>query len=44
MVLSFALLAPMMFYRSRRPFVAHVVFSLHLYAFLLLLFCVAFAG
>lgn len=41
MVLSFALLAPMMFYRSRRPFVAHVVFSLHLYAFLLLLFCVA---
>ena len=30
-----------MFFRSRLPFVLHIVFSLHLYAFLLLLFCVA---
>jgi hypothetical protein len=41
MVLPFALLPAMVFYRSRRPFVAHIVFSLHFYAFLLLLLCVA---
>ena len=41
MVLPFALLPAMMFYGSRRPFVAHVVFSLHFYAFLLLLLCVS---
>ena len=40
MVLPFALLLPILFYRSRQPFVAHAVFSLHFYAFLLLLFCV----
>ena len=39
MVVPFALLLPIVFHRSRRPFVAHVAFSLHLYAFLLLLFC-----
>jgi hypothetical protein len=43
MVLPFALLPAMLFYRSRRPFVAHVVFSLHFYAFLLLLMCVSLA-
>ena len=41
MVLPFALLPALAFYRSRRPFVAHVVFSLHFYAFLLLLLCVS---
>lgn len=41
MVLFFAMLPPILFYRARHPFVAHIVFSLHLYAFLLLLFCVA---
>jgi hypothetical protein len=41
MVLPFALLPALGFYRSRRPFVAHVVFSLHFYAFLLLLLCVS---
>jgi hypothetical protein len=41
MVLSFAALPPILFYRSSMPFVLHIVFSLHLYAFLLLLFCVA---
>jgi hypothetical protein len=41
MVLVFALLPPILFHRRDRPFVAHFVFSLHLYAFLLLLFCVA---
>lgn len=38
MVLPLALLLPAVFLRHRRPFVAHVVFSLHFYAFLLLLF------
>jgi hypothetical protein len=44
MVLPFALLATLLFYRSRLPMAAHAVFSLHLYAFLLLLFCVALAA
>lgn len=43
MVLPFALILPILFYRNRQPFVAHVVFSLHFYAFLLLLFCVSLA-
>jgi hypothetical protein len=33
MVLPFALLPATVFYRSRRPFVAHIVFSLHFYSF-----------
>jgi hypothetical protein len=41
MALSFAVLPALVFRRSGRPFVAHAVFSLHLYAFLLLLMCVA---
>lgn len=41
MTIPFALLLPLVFLRERRPFMAHVVFSLHLYTFLLLLFCVA---
>ena len=41
MTLPFALLLPLMFFRERRPFMAHLVFSLHHYTFLLLLFCVA---
>jgi Protein of unknown function (DUF3667) len=41
MTVPFALLLPLVFLRARRPFVTHVVFSLHLYAFLLLLFCLA---
>ncbi len=41
MAVPFALLLPIVFYRQQRPFVAHVVFSLHLYTFLLLLFCVS---
>lgn len=41
MVVPFALLLPIAFYRDRRPFVAHVVFAFHLYALLLLLFCVS---
>jgi len=43
MALPFALLLPIMFYRHREPLATHVVFSLHLYAFLLLLFCVSVA-
>ena len=43
MVLPFALLLPILFRRNPQPFVAHAVFSLHFYAFLLLLFCVALA-
>lgn len=43
MALFFALLPMILFHRDRQPFVAHVVFSFHLYAFLLLLFCVSMA-
>jgi hypothetical protein len=43
MVLPFAVVPALLFRRSRRPFAAHVVFSLHFHAFLLLLFCVLLA-
>jgi hypothetical protein len=43
MALAFALVLPLVSLPRRRPFVAHVVFALHLYAFLLLLFSVALA-
>jgi hypothetical protein len=39
MVLPFSLLLPVLF-RPRRPLATHLVFALHLYAFLLLVFCV----
>jgi hypothetical protein len=41
MTAPFALLLPLVFLRARRPFMTHVVFSLHLYTFLLLVFCIA---
>lgn len=41
MAVPFALLLPLVFLRERRPVMAHVVFSLHVYAYLLLIFCVA---
>lgn len=41
MTIPFALILPLAFFRERRPFMTHVAFSLHLYSFLLLLFCVA---
>ena len=41
MTLLFALLLPLIFFRERRPFMTHVAFSLHLYTFLLLVFCLA---
>ncbi len=41
MALAFAVLPPLVFIRERRPFMTHVAFSFHLYAFLLLLFCAA---
>lgn len=41
MAVPFAGLLPLVFFASRRPFSIHVAFALHLYAFLLLLFCVA---
>jgi hypothetical protein len=41
MALVFALLLPVVFYRKRRSFGVHVVFALHLYAFLLFVFCVS---
>ena len=40
MALSFAILPWLVFRRGRHPFAAHAVFSLHLYAFLLLLLSV----
>lgn len=39
MVVPFALLLILIFLRSRRPFAAHIVFTLHFYAFQLLLLC-----
>ena len=41
MVPPFAVLPALLFWRRHRPFVGHIIFSLHLYAFLLLLFCVS---
>jgi hypothetical protein len=41
MALSFVAAPSIAFYRSRSPLGAHALFSLHVYAFLLLLFCVA---
>lgn len=41
MTIPLTLILALVFVRNRRPFIAHVVFSLHFYAFLLLLFCVA---
>jgi hypothetical protein len=41
MALSFAVFPALVFYRRHKPFVAHAVFSLHLYSFLLVLLCVA---
>ena len=41
MTIPFALVLPLAFFRERRPFMTHLAFSLHLYTFLLLLFCVA---
>jgi len=41
MTAPFALLLAIVFLRARQPFMTHVVFSLHLYTFLLLLFCLA---
>lgn len=41
MVVPFALLLPLVFRGSRKPFAVHMTFALHLYAFLLLLFCAA---
>ncbi len=43
MVPPFALLLPILFHGQRHPFVTHLAFSLHLYAFLLLVFCVSIA-
>jgi hypothetical protein len=43
MALFFALFPAMLFLRSKRPLIAHAVFALHLYAFLLFVFCLATA-
>lgn len=39
MVLPFALMPPLLFWRSARPFSVHLAFSLHFHAFMLLAFC-----
>jgi hypothetical protein len=41
MVIPFTFLLPIVFHKSRQPFAAHIVFALHFYTFLLLLFCMA---
>ena len=43
MVPPFALLLVPVFFRARKPFTVHAVFSLHFYVFLLLLFCAPLA-
>jgi hypothetical protein len=43
MTLSFVIPLSLAFYRRKTPLGAHAVFSFHVYAFLLLLFCVATA-
>jgi hypothetical protein len=43
MTLPFVLLLPLAYWRSARPFATHAVFTLHVFAFLLLLFCVSLA-
>lgn len=43
MTLPFALLCALLFAGSRKPFITHVAFALHLYTFLLLLFCLDLA-
>ena len=41
MPLTFCLLPAMLFVQRRRPMAVHAVFALHLYAFLLLVFCLS---
>jgi hypothetical protein len=41
MTVPFAALLPLMFFRNHRAFMLHIVFSLHLYTFLLVVFCLA---
>jgi len=41
MAAVFAAFLPLAFLRARRPFMTHVVFALHLYTFLLIVFCAA---
>jgi len=41
MALSFSILPRILFRGSRWPFAAHAAFALHLYAFILLIFCLA---
>jgi Protein of unknown function (DUF3667) len=43
MTVPFTLVLVLLFFRSRRPFMTHIVFSMHFYAFLLVLFCVILA-
>ncbi len=41
MVLPFSILVSLLFVRQHKPILIHVVFSLHMYVFVLLLYCVA---
>jgi hypothetical protein len=41
MTIPFALLLPVVFARSRKPFALHAVFAVHVYTFLLFLYCAA---
>lgn len=43
MAVAFSALLPVLFHRSRQPFVTHVVFALHFYGFLLVVLCGALA-
>lgn len=44
MVLPFALFLPLIFWRNKKPFAVHVVFSVHFFAFVLLLYSLPAAG
>ncbi|SEB22419.1 Protein of unknown function [Variovorax sp. YR216] len=41
MTVPFSALLPLIFFRKGKPLMLHIVFSLHLYTFLLLVFCLA---
>jgi hypothetical protein len=43
MTIPFALLLPVVFARTRKPFALHAVFAVHVYTFLLFLYCAALA-
>lgn len=44
MVLPFALFLPLIFWKNKKPFAVHVIFSVHFFAFVLVVYCIPAAG